>query len=390
VLGVAERRMTATRASAADERELTLVGFLLFRDPPRADAAPSLRRLEQLGVELKVLSGDSVHVTHHVCREVGLVVAEADVVDGAVIGGLDDAGIAVLARERRVFARLSPEQKHRIVAALGAAGHVTGFLGDGVNDGPALRAADVGIAVDAGTDVAKEAADIVLLRKDLSVLAGGVLAGRTTFANVTKYLHNTVSANFGNMLTVALASLALPFIPLLPSQILLNNFLSDVPLVTVATDRVDQDELRRPRSWSMTEILRFLLYFGTLSAAFDLILLGTFVRLLRADAATLRTAWFLESVVSEIVVTFVIRTRRPLWRSVPGRALVLSSVACVAVAAWIPVSALGGRLFEFVPLTFTEASVVALVLVGYVLAAEAAKPLYYRHLAPRVPRSARA
>ncbi|HEU4697849.1 MAG TPA: magnesium-translocating P-type ATPase [Gemmatimonadales bacterium] len=378
VIALAARPFAGTASSSADEVGLTLLGCLLFRDPPKATAAASVEDIHRLGVALKVISGDSPRVTARVCRDVGLAVAEADVVTGDALAAADPAALAELVQRATAFARVGPEQKRALIAALAAQRHVVGFLGDGVNDAPALRAADVGIAVDGGTDVAKEAADIVLLRKDLTVLAGGIVEGRKTFANITKYLYNTVSANFGNMLTVALASLFLPFIPLLPSQILLNNFLSDVPLVTVATDRVDGELLQRPRTWSIPELVRFMVWFGTLSAVFDLLLIGAALGLLHLGTAAFRTAWFVESAVSEIIVTFAIRTRQPFFRSVPSGWLVVASLLCIVVALAAPFSAAGRELFDFVPPTPATMLAVAAVLVAYFAAAELAKRRFFR------------
>jgi Mg2+-importing ATPase len=255
---------------------------------------------------------------------------------------------------------------------------VLGFLGDGVNDAPALRAADVGISVDTGTDIAKDAADIILLRKSLGVLAQGIRAGRQTFGNITKYIFNTVSANFGNMTTVALSSLALPFIPLLPSQILLNNFLSDVPLLALSTDRVDEDLLLRPRRWDVKMIGRFMLAFGLLSAAFDVLLIAGLLRIFHAGREAFRTAWFVESACSEILVTFAIRTRHSILRTVPGPLLTALSLAFGALALLLPYTPAGQRYFQFVPLSSGVLWYTVAVLGAYVAAAEFAKRAFFR------------
>jgi Mg2+-importing ATPase len=273
---------------------------------------------------------------------------------------------------------VTPEQKYRLVERLSAGGHVVGFLGDGVNDVPALKAADVGICVDSGADIAKDAADIILLRKSLRVLAQGIVEGRKTFSNITKYVLNTVSANFGNMVTVALSSLFLAFIPLLPSQILLTNLVSDLPLVTISTDNVDADLLERPRRWDLALIARFMVGFGLLSVLFDLLFIGGLLYLMRADAGLFRTAWFVESACSEILVTFAIRTRKPFFRSRPGRWLLLASAATGAVAFVLPFTAIGRAYFAFTPPPGPVLLLVAAILVAYFLAAEAAKRRYYR------------
>ena len=244
-----------------------------------------------------------------------------------------------------MFARLTPEQKQLLVGALRASGHVVGFLGDGVNDAAALQAADVGISVDSGTDIAKGASDVILLRKSLGVLAGGIVEGRKTFANITKYILNTISANFGNMSTVAVSSLFLSFIPLLPSQILLNNFLSDVPLITVATDRVDPELLRRPRRWNIGAIAWFMVIFGTLSALFDLLLIWPLLHW-QTSVAVFRTAWFVESACSEVLVTFAIRTRLRFWRSRPSGMAAVELDRDRRRGVRYPVTPLGRRYFE--------------------------------------------
>ncbi|HEU5260238.1 MAG TPA: magnesium-translocating P-type ATPase [Gemmatimonadales bacterium] len=383
VLALAEREVANAAATAADEADLTLRGFLVFRDAPKPDAREALARLRELGVELKVMSGDSQVVTRRVCHDVGLPTPEDRVVTGTDLAGLNDAELRTYARNYAVFARVTPEQKYRLVRALGAEGRVVGFLGDGVNDAPALKAADVGISVDSGTDIAKAAADVILLRKDLNVLAGGIVEGRKTFGNITKYVLNTVSANFGNMTTVALSSLFLAFIPLLPSQILLANFVSDLPLVAISTDRVDRRLLQRPRHWDMTLIARFMVVFGLLSVVFDLALIVTLLRVLQADTDLFRTAWFVESACSEILVTFAIRTRRPLFRSVPGRVLASASAVTFAAAFLLPLTGVGQRYFAFAPLPPAVTVLVVGVLGAYLLAAEVLKrPLMRRLEAP--------
>jgi Mg2+-importing ATPase len=378
VIAVAEKPIATDRTTAADETGLTLRGFLLFLDPPKADVREALAAFARLGVALKVMSGDGPVITRRICRDVGLSVAEDRVVTGAELGGLSDDAVRELVRRYDVFARVSPEQKSRLVEALSATGHVVGFLGDGVNDAAALRAADVGIAVDSGADVAKEAADIVLLEKSLGVLADGIVAGRRTFGNIVKYILNTISANFGNMSTVALSSLFLRFIPLLPSQILLNNLLSDGPLLTISTDNVDAELLRRPRKWHLELISHFMVSFGLLSAVFDLILIVALIGVFRAGTDLFRTAWFVESALSEIVVTFAIRTRSAFFRSVPGRWLVGASFLAGVATVGLPFTRAGQTYFAFVPLRGPVLALVAGVVVAYFASAELAKGAFFR------------
>jgi Mg2+-importing ATPase len=376
VLAIAEREVQADVADPADETGLMLRGFLLFRDPPKPEVSAALGRLAALGVEVKVLTGDSPIIARRICRDVGL--PEGPLMTGEEVGRLGDRDLGAAVATHTVFARVLPEQKHSLVAALRAAGHVVGFIGDGVNDAPALRTADVGIAVDSGTAVAKSAADIVLLRKSLAVLAGGIVEGRRTFANITKYILNTISANFGNMFTVAAASLFLPFLPLLPSQILLCNFLSDLPLVMIATDRVDAEMLRRPRRWHIGPIARFMVAFGALSAVFDLLLIGAMSRWWPGSPALLRSAWFVESVCSEILVTFAVRTTAPWYRSRASAWLAWTSLAAGLVAFATPFTPLGQRYFGFTPLPWPAVGLVVALLAAYVLAAEIAKGPFFR------------
>lgn len=378
VVAVAEKSIPSAQANPAEEVDLTPRGFLLFLDPPKPDVRDTIAEFERLGVKLKVMSGDGPVITRRICRDVGLSLAEDRVVTGVELEGLAADALQALVRRYDAFARVSPDQKRSLVEALRAANHVVGFLGDGVNDAGALRAADVGIAVDSGADVAKEAADIVLLEKSLRVLADGILAGRQTFGNIVKYILNTISANFGNMSTVALSSLFLRFIPLLPSQILLNNLLSDGPLLTISTDNVDAELLRRPRRWHLEVISRFMVLFGLLSAAFDLALIGALLWVLHTGTALFRTAWFVESAMSEIVVTFAIRTRRPLFRSRPGRWLVTTSMAAAVVTLALPFTTAGQQTFAFVVPPVPVMALVAAVVLVYCLGAEVAKGAFFR------------
>jgi Mg2+-importing ATPase len=377
-IAVSRKETALTTTTPADETELTLLGFLLFLDPPKPEAREALAQLGQLGVALKLMSGDSREVTHRICHEVGLPLAEDRVVSGPELEALSDPELDQWVRRYDAFARVTPEQKYRLVSALRAEHHIVGFLGDGVNDAPALRVADVGISVDSGTDVAKEAADIILLEKSLKVVADGIIAGRRTFANITKYVLNTVSANFGNMSTVALTSMFLWFIPLLPSQILLNNLLSDGPLLTIASDNVDPMLLQRPRRWNIPVIARFMVGFGLLSAVFDLILIVVLLEVYRVGVPIFRTAWFVESACSEVLVTFAIRTHLPFYRSRPASLLLGSSAVAALVAFSLPFTRFGQQSFQFAPIPSSVALLVLGILVAYFLAVELAKAPFFR------------
>jgi len=277
-----------------------------------------------------------------------------------------------------LFAEVEPNQKERIILAMRKMGNVVGYMGDGINDASALHAADVGISVDSAVDVAKEAADIVLLERDLGVLAQAVRAGRMTFANTLKYVFMATSANFGNMFSMAGASLFLPFLPLLPKQILLTNFLTDLPEMTIATDSVDRDLVEKPQRWDIRFIRRFMLTFGVLSSVFDYLTFGVLLLLLHAGPALFRTGWFVESVVSASAVVLVIRTRGPVLKSRPGRYVLAATLVTALAAMALPFTAVGKKLFGFTPLPVSFLGLVGAVVVAYICSAEAAKRVFYR------------
>jgi len=378
VIGVGEKKTAKQETTKEDETGLTFAGFLLFMDPPKKDAKESLRLFERLGVNIKIVSGDSPRITRKVCNEVELKIADGRVITGEELELLGEKEFEEYAWKYNVFARVTPEQKYRIVSMLNKEGHIVGFLGDGVNDAPALRAADVGISVDTATGVAKEAAEIILLQKSLGVLAEGITTGRKTFGNITKYILNTISANFGNMFTVALSSLFLPFIPLLPSQILLNNFVSDIPLITVSTDNVDKDFVRKPKRWDIRFISRFMIFFGLISTAFDLALIACLIFIFNAEPALFRTAWFVESCLSEIIITFAVRTRLPFFRSVPSKFLIIASLETIFVAVAVTYLAFGAEFFQFVPMPLEILGLIFGVLAAYFAAVEIGKRVFFR------------
>jgi Mg2+-importing ATPase len=356
--------------SEGDEREMTLVGFLTFSDPPKKTAQSAITSFENLGIRIKVITGDNPLVAKKVAQEVGLKNTETML--GSEIDALTDEQLKTRADATGIFAKVTPAHKFRIIAALKDCGHVVGFLGDGVNDAPALREADVGISVNTGTDVSKDAADIILTRKSLRVLEEGVRSGREVFGNVTKYILNTVSANVGNMATLGITSLFLAFFPLLPSQILLANLISDAPLLTISSDKVDREELRRPRKWDMSYIATFTLIFGSVSVLFDLVTIILLVSVLKAGDVLFRTGWFLESVLSEIVVTFAIRTRKPFYKSRPSNLLIATSIAAAAGTILLIYSPLAGY-FSFTPLPLWFLAIIVAVTLAYFALAEFVK-----------------
>lgn len=362
--------------SQEDEEGMVFMGFLILLDPPRKDTLPALEHLKRLGVDVYVLTGDGPSVTARICAQVGVQNAAGRIFTGAEVESQEDAELQETVKNYNIYARMSPLDKLRVVNALRANGHIVGFMGDGVNDAPSLKASDVGISVKNGADIAKEASDVVLLRKSLNVVANGISEGRMTFSNIMKYIRNTISANFGNMFTLSAASIFLPFIPLLPSQILLNNFLSDIPMVSVSTDNVDKDELKKPRRWNIGGIVRFMIFFGLISSIFDILTIAFIILVLGAGETVFHTIWFLESLLSEILVVFAIRTMKPFYKSMPSPLLILLTLVIVAVSVLLVTLPIG-LIFEFQPLTLFELGVVFAIVLAYVIVVEISKRVYY-------------
>jgi Mg2+-importing ATPase len=326
----------------SDECDMTLRGVLVFADPAKEGVQAAIAELASIGIEVRLITGDNQLAAHHIAEQVGL--PSRDMLTGREIDALTDEALQQRVDDVAVFAEVAPLQKERLVRAFRARGETVGYLGDGINDAAALHAADVGISVDSAVDVAKQTAAIVLLDKSLDVIADGVRLGRTTFANTLKYVRVTTSANFGNMLSMAVAAAFLPFLPLLPRQILTLNFLSDVPGTTIATDRVDVEQLASPRSWNIRSIRTFMIVFGLASSVFDVL---TFVVLrvgFDADAELFRSSWFIVSMATELSVMLVLRTARPCWRSRPGSALLVTSIVAAVVTILLPYSPLAAPL----------------------------------------------
>jgi Mg2+-importing ATPase len=359
----------------ADETDLALAGFVAFLDQPRMDAANALESLARAGVSVKIITGDNAPVTRHIATLVGL--GNRPMMTGRELDRLNDEALWHAVERNGLFVEVDSRQKERIIVALRKMGHVVGFLGDGINDAPAMHAADTSLSVDSAVDVAREAADFVLVERGLDVIARGIEEGRRTFANTLKYVLTTTSANLGNMVSMAIASLFLPFLPLLAGQILLNNLLSDVPAIGIADDSVDAELVERPERWSMRFISRFMVEFGLLSSIFDLLTFAVLLVGFGAVPELFRTAWFVESLLTELVIALVVRTRRPILHSRPGRLLLGTTAALVPIAFAIPYLPAAGVL-GFVPLP----PGVVLALVGitalYVVAAEAGKRHFYR------------
>jgi Mg2+-importing ATPase len=359
----------------ADEHDLTFAGFLLFFDPPKPGVQETITDLAGLGVNLKIITGDNRLVAMHTAQTIGMEVT--GVLTGAQLDELRDEALWQAAERTNLFVEVDPNQKERIILALKKTGHVVGFMGDGINDAPSLHAADVGISVDTAVDVAKEAADFVLLRKDLAVLRQGIVLGRTTFANTIKYVFITTSANFGNMFSMAGASLFLPFLPMLPEQILLINFLTDLPAMTIADDSVDRELVERPRRWNITFIRDFMVTFGIVSSVFDYLTFGALLFVFHAATDQFRTGWFLESVLTELLILLVIRTQRPFFKSRPGRYLVISALFVAVVTVVLPYSPLKG-LLGFTPLPISLLLALGSITVLYIASSELAKMVFYK------------
>lgn len=359
-----------------DEAEMTLRGFLVLEDPPKAEAKKTISDLAALGIGIKVISGDNRFVTAHVAQAVGL--NPAGILTGDEIAKLNDEALWNLAARTDLFVEVDPQQKERIIRALQRTGHSVGYLGDGINDAPALHVADVGISVEQAVDVARESADIILLNRDLDVLRSGIEEGRRTFANTLKYISITTSANFGNMVSMALATPLLPYLPLSAKQILLNNFLSDMPSIAISSDNADPEQIATPQRWSIRDIQHFMVVFGLISSCFDVLTFATLLFVFHASEATFQTSWFMISLLTELGVVLVLRTRKPAWRSRPSSLLFWSTIAVSAATLTIPYLGTLAEVFDFVPLSATQMGAAILIIAAYLAATEIAKQRLFR------------
>ncbi len=375
-LGVAYKNLGAqSHIGKDDETGMTFLGFLVLFDPPKPNIIETMAALKQLGVALKIITGDNHLVAANVSRQIGL--SDAHILTGPDLSRLSDLALLKRVADVDVFAEIEPNQKEHIILALRKAGNVVGYMGDGINDASALHAADVGISVESAVDVAKDAADIVLLEKDLGVLVQGVREGRMTFANTLKYVFMATSANFGNMFSMAGASLFLPFLPLLPKQILLTNLMTDFPEMTIATDRVDGEMVDHPRRWDIKVIRQFMITFGIVSSVFDYLTFGALMLLLHTTPVQFRTGWFIESVVSASLIVLVIRSRKPFFKSQPGKYLLLTTLAVVSVTLIVPFTPLAG-LLGLSPLRISPLLIIGAIVVCYIVTAEIAKTIFYK------------
>lgn len=378
VLGLAYRQITGiSHISKDNEKDMTFLGFLIFFDPPKAGVNETINNLKQLGVSLKIITGDNQLVAAHISQQVGI--SNVRILTGSEMHKMSSAALLGKVNDVDVFAEVEPNQKETILVALKKAGNVVGYIGDGINDASALHASDVGISVNSGVDVAKEAADIVLLEKDLRVLVQGVREGRKTFANTLKYVFMATSANFGNMFSMAGASLFLSFLPLLPKQILLMNLLTDIPEMTIATDSVDSEMVDKPRRWNIAFIRNFMFTFGLLSSIFDYLTFGALLFILHANVNQFRTGWFIESVTSASLIVLVIRSRRPFYRSRPGKQLLLATLSIAVLTVICPYTPLAAIL-GFQPLNFFFLLMLAVIVILYIALAEIAKRYFYKRV----------
>ncbi|MFA6443957.1 MAG: magnesium-translocating P-type ATPase, partial [Sterolibacterium sp.] len=377
VLGIAWRTVAADHPHALvdDETELVFAGFAAFLDPPKESAAHALKALEASEVRVKILTGDGELVTRHLCDRLGMNVT--GVLSGGEIQALDDASLAVRVKEANLLCRLTPSQKNRVILSLRSQGHTVGYLGDGINDAPSLHSADVGISVQGAVDVARAAADMILLRQDLNVLHAGVVEGRRTFANIMKYIMMGTSSNFGNMFSMAGATLFLTFLPMLPVQILLNNLLYDVSELTIPLDRVDNEYLAHPKHWDTGFIRQFMWVVGPVSSIFDILTFVIMLKVFEAGEALFHTGWFIESIATQVLVIFVIRTRGNPFKSRPSTALTVTSLAVVVVAAALPYTPLAAHLGFVAPPALFFVILLGMVL-SYLSAVELVKRWFYR------------
>jgi Mg2+-importing ATPase len=376
VLGVAARAVEEKKTySRDDESGLTFAGFLLFFDPPKPEVKETILRLRNLGVQLKIITGDNPLAARHTAEAIGM--DSPRIMTGAELDTLRDEALWHIAELTDIFAEVDPNEKERIILALKKTGHVVGYMGDGINDAPSLHSADVGISVENAVDVAKEAADFVLLKHDLAVLEQGIVEGRKTFANTLKYVFMAVSANFGNMFSVAGASLLLPFLPLLPKQILLINFMTDFPEMTIASDNVDDVFIQTPHRWDVNFIRRFMLVFGVLSSVFDYMTFALLLWVLKANESQFQTGWFIESILSAMLVVFVLRTRLPFTRSRPSRVMLWVTLAVAALVIVLPYTPLAGVL-GFQPLPWSYILALLAIVGMYFFSAEVVKRWFFK------------
>jgi Mg2+-importing ATPase len=379
VLGVAIKEIHEVKSvyGKNEERDMTFSGFIAFLDPAKKTVAETLKTLEEYGIEIKIITGDNDLVSKKIAADINLPLK--GVLTDTEISGLSDDALRLKVEQTTIFARVSPDEKTRIIRLLQKNGHVVGYMGDGINDAPSLKAADVGISVNNAVDVAKESADFILIHKSLKDLVNGVIEGRKTFANTMKYLMMSLSSNFGNMFSMAGASLFIPFLPMLPTQILLNNLIYDTSQLTIPMDNVDREDIKNPRKLNIGFIKKFMLIFGPISSIFDIVTFFTLLFVFHLNESSFQTGWFLESLATQALVIYIIRSRFSFFRSRPSLALVISTIAGVVVGWAIALSPFGG-LFNFSVLPFSVLFAIGLIVAAYLFTIEVVKRMVYRKL----------
>jgi len=377
-LGVAYKPAVAAKDfTRDDEKEMIFLGFVTLFDPPKANIETVIQKMNTLGVKLKIITGDNALVAESLALQVGII--DPQILTGAEMQKMSNTALVHRAPQTDIFAEVEPNQKERIILLLKKAGNVVGFMGDGINDAPALHTADVGISVDTAVDVAKEAADIVLLSRDLDVLVSGIIEGRKTFSNTMKYIFMATSANFGNMFSMAGASLFLPFLPLLPKQILLTNLLTDFPEMAISTDRVDTVNIQSPQRWDLRFIKRFMITFGLLSSVFDYLTFGILLFIFHANEKVFQTGWFIESVISATLIVLVVRTRLPFFKSLPGKYLSIATVLILLLVLIFPLTSLSSW-FGFTRVPVAYYGWMLLIIICYMVIAELTKQWFYKKI----------
>ncbi len=368
VIATAFKELRKSDSSHLNERNLLLTGFLIFLDPPKRSVKSTLKKLKELDISIKIISGDSDLITKRVCLDAGFEINER-VITGEELEKLNSSQFHKYCEKYNVFARVKPLLKHRIIQSLNKEGRTIGFLGDGVNDAPSIKAADVGLSVNSAVGIAREAADILLLKKSLKAIVDGVLLGRKVFLNIIKYIKNTMSANFGNVFTITIASTFLKFVPMLSSQVLLNNLITDTPLMTISTDNVEKNLLKSPHKWDFKAIRTFMLYFGIISSLVDFLVIVPLL-FLNVGINLFRTVWFVESSLSEIIITFIIRTKKVFFRGRPSRMLLAVSVFSMAFIIGVVYTSIGEKVFHFIPIPLSLIMLISCALAIYVVLAE--------------------
>jgi len=378
VLAVAIKKVDRKKKtySKNDEFSLELLGFVAFLDPPKRGVKEVIKEIHKMGIKIKILTGDNELVTKKICNDIGLEVP--GIMLGRDIDRMTDDALKVKVETASIFAKMSPDQKSRVMLALKANGHIVGYLGDGINDAPSLRNADVGLSVNSAVDIAKESADIILTHKSLEILRDGILEGRKTFGNTMKYIMMGLSSNFGNMFSVLGAVIFLPFLPMLPVQILLNNFIYDISQITIPSDNVDKEFIQRPKRWNMNFIKRFMIVFGPVSSIFDFLTFFILFAVFKSAEAVFQTGWFIESLATQTLVIHIIRTKQlPFLQSKASKPLLISTIACVAIGWILPYTPIG-KFFGFAPLPWYIVLVLAGLVLVYLVIVEIVKRLFYK------------